>query len=126
MAEKRLPEPRKIEQLQATLNKSAIGKQFKQNAKAIAEHFEKIEDSELEQLAKKLEADGSMEVTVKDQQFKLTPAEISIGKQEKTIHVEEFVPNVIEPSFGVGRILYSIFEHNFKVRPEDAQRTVIL
>lgn len=58
VAEKRLPEPKKIEQLQATLNKAAIGKQFKQHAKPIAEYFDKIETSELEELAKKLEADG--------------------------------------------------------------------
>ena len=36
--------------------------------------------------------------------------------------VEEIVPSVIEPSFGIGRIMYSIWEHNFVVR--DAQRTV--
>ncbi len=56
--------------------------------------------------------------------FKLGPGELTINRAEKTIHVEEFVPNVIEPSFGIGRILYSIFEHNFKSRPEDTQRTV--
>ena len=38
--------------------------------------------------------------------------------------VEEFVPSVVEPSFGIGRIMYSIFEHNFKVREGDEQRTV--
>jgi len=38
--------------------------------------------------------------------------------------VEEIVPSVIEPSFGIGRIMYSIWEHNFVVR--DAQRTVSL
>ena len=38
--------------------------------------------------------------------------------------VEEFTPSVIEPSFGVGRILYSILEHNFRVRESDEQRTV--
>lgn len=36
---------------------------------------------------------------------------------------EKFCPNVIEPSFGIGRVLYCIFEHCFKVREEDAQRT---
>lgn len=30
---------------------------------------------------------------------------------------------MIEPSFGIGRILYCIFEHSFKVRPEDEKRT---
>ena len=40
------------------------------------------------------------------------------------IAVEEIVPSVIEPSFGIGRVMYSIFEHNFKVRENDDQRTV--
>ncbi len=38
--------------------------------------------------------------------------------------VEEITPSVIEPSFGVGRIMYSIFEHNFRMREGDEQRTV--
>lgn len=38
--------------------------------------------------------------------------------------MEEVVPNVIEPSFGIGRIMYSIFEHTFRVRQGDEQRTV--
>lgn len=38
--------------------------------------------------------------------------------------VEEVVPNVIEPSFGIGRIMYSIFEHTFHIRDGDEQRTV--
>jgi glycyl-tRNA synthetase (class II) len=38
--------------------------------------------------------------------------------------VEEYVPSVIEPSFGIGRIMYSVWEHNFRIRPESEQRTV--
>ena len=38
--------------------------------------------------------------------------------------VEEIVPNVIEPSFGIGRIMYTIFEHTFQIREGDEQRTV--
>ena len=38
--------------------------------------------------------------------------------------VHEFQPGVIEPSFGIGRILYSILEHSYRVRPEDEQRKV--
>ena len=38
--------------------------------------------------------------------------------------VEEFVPSVIEPSFGIGRVMYSVFEHNFRIREGDEQRTV--
>ena len=42
---------------------------------------------------------------------------VSVKKYQKTFHVEEFIPSVVEPSFGVGRIMYALFEHNFKVKP---------
>ncbi len=36
---------------------------------------------------------------------------------------EKYTPSVIEPSFGIGRIVYCVFEHCFRTRAEDAQRT---
>merc|ERR1712004_654391 len=48
---------------------------------------------------------------------------VNIKKESKTVHVEKIIPSVVEPSFGIGRIMYSIFEHNFKVREGDEQRT---
>ncbi len=65
-----------------------------------------------------------MDIQIGENTFNITPSELKIEKVEKTLYVEKYVPNVIEPSFGIGRILYSIFEHNFKTRPDDAQRTV--
>ena len=38
------------------------------------------------------------------------------------VQYEKFIPNVIEPSFGIGRIVYCLLEQNFRVR-EDKQRT---
>ena len=38
--------------------------------------------------------------------------------------VEEIVPSVVEPLFGVGRIMYALFEHNFWMREGEQQRTV--
>lgn len=34
----------------------------------------------------------------------------------------DVIPSVIEPSFGIGRIMYAVFEHNFRVREGDEQR----
>lgn len=34
------------------------------------------------------------------------------------------LPSVIEPSFGIGRIMYSVLEHNFHVREGDENRNV--
>ena len=39
--------------------------------------------------------------------------------------VREFTPNVIEPSFGIGRILYSLLEHSYWARESDIARGVL-
>lgn len=38
--------------------------------------------------------------------------------------VREYTPNVIEPSFGIGRILYSLLEHSYWARENDVARGV--
>ena len=38
--------------------------------------------------------------------------------------VRDFTPNVIEPSFGIGRILYSLLEHSYWAREQDKARGV--
>lgn len=42
----------------------------------------------------------------------------------KKISEEKYTPHVIEPSFGIGRIITGILEHTFYVRESDEQRTV--
>ncbi len=37
---------------------------------------------------------------------------------------EKFIPSVIEPSFGLGRIMTTILEHSFQIR--DEKRTYLL
>jgi len=56
---------------------------------------------------------------------KITKDQVTVKREKKKIHVEEVVPSVIEPSFGIGRIMYSIFEHNFCQREGDEQRTFL-
>jgi glycyl-tRNA synthetase len=124
-AERKLATPKTVSFVQPVLNKATLGKVFKKDAKLISDYFAGLEEPELETIESQLKANGFAEVKIGESTFKLNASELSISRGEKTIHVEEFVPNVIEPSFGIGRILYSIFEHNFKVRPEDTQRSYL-
>ncbi|BHF66017.1 Glycine--tRNA ligase [Sparganum proliferum] len=50
---------------------------------------------------------------------------VSVKEEDEIVHVDEIVPSVIEPSFGIGRIMYAILEHNFQVRENDQQRTFL-
>jgi glycyl-tRNA synthetase len=41
-----------------------------------------------------------------------------LSGQDLSILDSDLLPHVIEPSFGIGRLLYTILEHNFKERDE--------
>ena len=45
---------------------------------------------------------------------------VTISKEKKKEHQRVFTPSVIEPSFGIGRIIYCLFEHCFYTRPSKA------
>lgn len=63
-------------------------------------------------------------LTIGDQTYELRKEMLTIKSCTETKHVKEIIPNVIEPSFGIGRIMYSLFEHNFRIREGDENRTV--
>ena len=64
------------------------------------------------------------DLTIGDKKFELNKDMVTIQTVTKTVNVREIIPNVIEPSFGIGRIMYSLFEHNFSMREGDENRTV--
>ena len=46
---------------------------------------------------------------------------VSISMERKKEHQRVFTPSVIEPSFGIGRIIYCLFEHSFYTRPSKSE-----
>ena len=123
VAQRRLPEPVTLVSTVAKLDKKNAGKALKKDSKLVADYLEGADDETKEQLAAKMEADGEITIETDGKSFKLTPELVSFEKVTTTSHTEKYVPHVIEPSFGITRILYSVFEHCFKIRAKDAQRT---
>jgi glycyl-tRNA synthetase len=58
-------------------------------------------------------------------EYEISSEYLTIERQTITEHVREYIPNVIEPSFGIGRILYSLIEHVYWTREDDEQRSVL-
>jgi glycyl-tRNA synthetase (class II) len=56
VAEKQLAAPKVIDVTELQVDKSAVGKQFKQDAKVITGYFEKLSTEEIEQVEKKIGA----------------------------------------------------------------------
>jgi len=122
-AEKKLPEPITKSITEVIPNKGPIGKAFKKEAKTISELLASLTIEEVEKFETELKGGAATLTLTGLEQIQLTPDMVTVKRYEKTVHVEEFIPSVIEPSFGIGRIMYSIFEHNFKIREGDEQRT---
>lgn len=80
-------------------------------------------EEQKEAFMKEMSENNEIKVTVDGKEFVLPAEYLKLEAQEKTINEEKYIPHVIEPSFGLGRIIYCIFEHCFKTREKDAQRT---
>ncbi|KAG2731567.1 hypothetical protein G9P44_005154 [Scheffersomyces stipitis] len=122
-----LPEPITVENYEVDIDKKKFGPKFKKDGGAIQKWLGSRSQCELEDYSKELADKGKIEINVKgvENTVELTSEYLKIAKVKRTEHIREFTPNVIEPSFGIGRILYSIFEHQYWARPGDADRGVL-
>lgn len=119
-----LEEPIVWEEWDVDVDKKWMGPRFRKDAKKVEEAIAAIPQPEREILAA-LQKDGRpVKVTV-DGLGEVELEKVEIVKRQKQQYIREYTPNVIEPSFGIGRILYSLIEHIFYTRPEDATRGVL-
>ncbi|KAG8626599.1 hypothetical protein KVT40_005544 [Elsinoe batatas] len=128
--QERREEPVEITEWVATLDKKKLGPKFRKDAKAVETAVAALDQPSLGSLQEKLKTDGSISIPAPDMgdgsaSATLGPDLLSIEKQTRVEHTREYTPNVIEPSFGIGRILYSLLEHSYWYRGEDTARCVL-
>ncbi|CAF0851964.1 unnamed protein product [Adineta ricciae] len=122
VAERPLPAPKKVQVNEVQAYANVIGKSFGKDTATITKHLQQLSHDDARALHDKLEQ-GDEKINIDGKEFAITRKMFTFRSIEKTVQVEEFVPSVIEPSFGIGRIMYAMWEHNFRIRPEDEQRT---
>ncbi|TGZ84104.1 glycyl-tRNA synthetase-like protein [Ascodesmis nigricans] len=116
--------PKVWEEWDMDVDKKWLGPRFKKDAKKVETVIESISQEEREKLAAKQKAGEPVIINVPDL-GEVTLEKVEIVKREKKLYTREFIPNVIEPSFGIGRIFYSLIEHVYHYRPEDRARGVL-
>lgn len=118
-------EPKVYDKLVPTIVKKNIGPKFKKDAKIVEEAILEMDQNKLAELQSQLK-NGSAPLSVcTGQTFELTTDVVTVEMKTIRETVREFTPNVIEPSFGIGRIFYSLLEHSFWTRAEDQDRGVL-
>ncbi|KNC46999.1 glycyl-tRNA synthetase [Thecamonas trahens ATCC 50062] len=125
VAYERFDEPRDVEVVEIDLNKKLIGKTHRGNAKHIFAHLAGLDDDAKLALANELTAAGAVTIASPVGDLELTADMATIATVTKRVSGESYTPAVIEPSFGIGRILYSVLEHTFYTRPDDEARAVL-
>lgn len=113
-----LPEAIEIETLTLTkASKTTIQKNLK--SKPLIEAIEELSISKLEALQKQADAKEEISFTVPctKETFVLKPEWLITERKVKKTNTVAYTPGVIEPSFGVDRILFTVFEHTYTRRP---------
>merc|ERR1712241_1185651 len=123
-AEKKLPAPVTKDVTEIVPNKGPLGKAFKKEAKAVTDRLAALDLDEITKMEAELES-GMASLSLGDSIVSLSKDMVAVKRYQKKVHVEEIIPSVIEPSFGIGRIMYALFEHNFRSREGDEQRNYI-
>lgn len=124
MAREDYPEPRQVKSMKPHPNRKELGKTFKQLSKAIEAALAEASEDEKEDWAKVIQDGGSFQLVVNSATVEINKDMVSFKAEEKKETGRWVTPSVIEPSFGIGRILYCLLEHSFYAREGDAQRTV--
>jgi len=115
--------PQEMEIAKLEFDKKLLGKTFKQDQRVVSTALEALAEdwTTFEPIATALETDGKATVDG----FEVTKEMLTWSKTTKKVWEIKFTPSVIEPSFGMGRILYSLLEHSFYQREADEQRCVM-
>ena len=123
----KLKDLQKVEEWQAQLDKKKSGPKFKKDAGKVQAALDSLSQDMREKLSISMQKEGKVEVQVPEIEggkVELGKDLVSFQKESRVETMREYIPNVIEPSFGIGRILYSLMEHVYWTREDDVARSV--
>jgi len=118
-AQRKYDEPEMVETKKIIPKMDVLGPLFKDKAGKIKAILEKMEVKESKNIS----------VTIDGKTIEIPEKCYEIVQTKEKITGEKFVPHVIEPSYGIDRILYYVLEHNYsetKKKEEEEYRILKL
>jgi len=108
--------PKQIKKLAVKPNMGKFGPSFKADAPEILKKLKDIDGRDVKQA---IENKGVFKIEIGDKTFNLTPEHVNFEEIEETVRGEKIFPHVIEPSYGIDRIVYSVLLHTFDFDAEN-------
>lgn len=113
-AKRMLETPKMITRYEAVIDKKKLGRELKKDLPDFVQHVEDVLRAKGGVPSDMSEQSTPMDFTYKEKTYTL-----EVIVQHEKLSTEEFIPHIIEPSFGLGRILYSLCEHVYWQRDEE-------
>lgn len=111
---KRLAEPKEVEEWVVKVDKKKWGAKLRDRFGVLMETIGGFSQEYIEKNAKGVSGGkGCLQI-----EFDGDTIDAECSRVSKKVFVENVIPDVIEPSFGVGRILYALLEHSFYLRED--------
>ncbi|MFH1322210.1 MAG: glycine--tRNA ligase [Methanobacteriota archaeon] len=116
--------PIKVERFAIKPNMGILGPRFKGKAGKIANALKVMKPEDL--------SGESIDVVVDGEVIRVEKEAVSFENISEEVHGETIIPHVIEPSFGIDRITYSLLEHSFfeeeakAEEGEDEEKRIVL
>ena len=111
-------EPKTVKKLIVKPDMGKIGPIFKKKSKKILETLKNLNFEDLKEDPIKIEVDGETILVEKS----LVDMEIV----EEKVMGENVLPHVVEPSYGIDRIVYLLIEHSFYEELVDEEKRIVL
>lgn len=114
---KEFDEPKLIKKTVIKPNLKKFGPAFKGDSPKIKTYIENLSEDEVSDIKAAIEADGKFTLEL-DGSYEILEEHLIFEDIEEEIKGEKIIPHVIEPSFGIDRILYCTLLHSFKETEE--------
>jgi len=82
-----------------------MGKELKKDCQNVIKYISELEDDAKRDFSKALDSNKSVTINIDGREILVLDKYLTFEEKEIKIHEEKFLPHVIEPSFGLGRIL---------------------
>ncbi len=102
----RYEEPREEQVTRIEPDMSQLGPRFKDKAGTVAEKVQEMDPEAAR-------GQETLVVSVDGDEVEVDASAYEVVDEVDTVHGERFLPHVIEPSYGIDRILYAVLEHNW-------------
>lgn len=103
-------EPKEIKKLMIKPDMKKFGPLFKGDAPKI---LNALKETDGEIVKKAIENDGVFIIEIEGKNFKIKPEYVNFEEVKETVRGEKIYPHVIEPSYGIDRIIFSVLLHTF-------------